>query len=1136
MSSGGGKIIIGVKPKKKKKSLIIAPNKKSTTTATNSDGKGVTGGLFRPSSPKTVVNTNAAATAGTSSSSAAAGGGGGVAVINNKPFKKKASSGMITIKPFERPPQIPQTFYNDSLDVLRRALICVLRHEALLASPSSSSVSTNNSSQNNKSSGGLIGREELYRSVEDLCNHKFGTRLYVDVVKIMDQASGEVICRLLGAAEDVTNNNKNSNADDNDVVAAMDMDALRLDNSIVGYDASMLISTLNLKNGGVDGLGDSSKSSGNEEDGSSSPSKKLSTASSSPAQKRYELLRRMDGVLRVTFINEYLNFVRSIFTRLDRACLYFSERELDDIIGGGKDNPPMGKVVERSSMSQNTRTWGLLEVGLACLRKHMTRMPDVFMTTTTATSNPVNTVPVLTALVLTTAYAILSEYDNTDSSGSIHDTRPLVQNCVRTCIDLGALTPLLEELIVGASIRFQNEGQWWSNALSESKRTAPEFLQHVESRLKQSLALTSCYIPSNAASVAALRQLSQRRALTSFAPTDDSSSPSSDITWSPSNISTRRIFPAIIETYLLAPHLVSDGILHPRHLHPMLDDGDGSSTNAGWKVNSGSKTFINAMRLYGLCWRMTQASAPPTNIPSSPRKRNTPAPSSLSSTEQQTALQALRVAFGEYGRLRGSEITRQGISDNSSKSNIKDIKEMERKVIPDLLSFKTHLETLHTVAFRSDESLGTMVRSILEDVMNEATSHNDHGDGGRRTAELLAKHVDGRFRDAKAGSSVVQVGKGVVAGDANEAFQNEVLALFRHNQSKDVFEAFFKRDLAKRLLTGRSVSSDMERSFLSKLKAECGSAYTSKMEGMFKDMEMSRDIMSSYASYASGATNAAANTSMSGKSVDMEVQVLTTGYWPVYPKYPNIILPQELLLQRNRFESYYNDKYQGRRIAWQYSLGNCIVKASFPKEKAPKELNVNVCQTLVLLCFQYDDGEDGMGLKLDDIMKKTGIDDRSELERVLQSLSLGRDGTRVLKKVDYDSADAPVNAATESPKKKQKIRRNIGEHDRFLFNASFTNNQRRIRITNITMKETVKERAKTHEAVSNDRLYLIDAAVVRIMKARKTLDHRTLMGEVMTQLKFPASSSDIKKRIETLIEREYMERIEGDRSKYKYLA
>eukprot|EP00986_Skeletonema_menzelii_P001883 scaffold510_cov184-Skeletonema_menzelii.AAC.11 len=1099
--SSRGKVIIGIKPKKKKKPLIKpAKTSNDVSSAIGSIGKPM---QQRSSSPNTVVNTT---------------NGGGV----TKPLKKKASAGMITIKPFEKPPQIPQNFYNDSLDVLQRALICVLRHEALTSSASNNNAG--NYSNSNSGGGGLIGREELYRSVEDLCNHKFGTRLYVDVVKIMDEASGEVIFRLLEETS--------ANGDHN---AANCLDALRLDDSIVGYNSSTLITELKLKDGGGGGLGNSSSdqictasNSGQNEDSLSSAK---TSSSSTPTEKRYELLRRMDDVLRVTFINEYLNFVRSIFTRLDRACVYFSEKELDDIVGDDKDEPPAGKVVERSSISQNTRTWGLLEVGLACLRKHMTRTLNNNDIMTDLTPPP-NTLPVLTALVLTTAYAILSEYDNDGSSlgsnSTIGDTRPLVRNCVRTCVDLGALTSLLQELIVGATIRFQKEGQWWGNALSETRRTAPEFLHHVERRLKQSSALTSCYIPSNSLATAALRQLSQSRRLTSAAPAD-ASSPTEDITWSPINNTTRRIFPAIIESQLLAPHLVSSGILHPQHLYPMLDDGDGSSTNAGWKVNTGSKTFLNAMRLYGLCWRMTQASAPAssTNSSSSPRKRHAP-PSS--SAAQETALQALRIAFGEYGRLRGSEITRQGVSDNNA--NVKDLKELERKVIPDLLLFKAHLESLHNVAFRSDESLGTMVRSILEDVMNEATS-KDHGDGGRRTAELLAKHVDGRFRDAKAGTSALPVTKGALAGDANEAFQSEVLALFRHNQSKDVFEAFFKRDLAKRLLTGRSVSYDMERSFLSKLKAECGTAYTSKMEGMFKDMEMSRDIMSSYAAYASGATNAA---STSAKAVDMEVQVLTTGYWPVYPKYPNIILPSELLLQRERFESYYNEKYQGRRIAWQYSLGHCIVKASFPKEKAPKELNVNVCQTLVLLCFQYEDGPDGRGLKLDDIMKKTGIDDRAELERVLQSLSLGRDGTRVLKKIDYVSADTPFANASDSPKKKQKIRRNIGEHDRFLFNSSFTNNQRRIRITNITMKETVKERAKTHEAVSNDRLYLIDAAVVRIMKARKTLDHRSLMGEVMAQLKFPASSSDIKKRIETLIEREYIERIEGDRSKYKYLA
>lgn len=54
-------------------------------------------------------------------------------------------------------------------------------------------------------------------------------------------------------------------------------------------------------------------------------------------------------------------------------------------------------------------------------------------------------------------------------------------------------------------------------------------------------------------------------------------------------------------------------------------------------------------------------------------------------------------------------------------------------------------------------------------------------------------------------------------------------------QGKDVFEAFYKKDFAKRLLLGRSVSADVEKSLLAKLKAECGAQYTSKLEGMFKD-------------------------------------------------------------------------------------------------------------------------------------------------------------------------------------------------------------------------------------------------------------------------------------------------------------
>ena len=56
----------------------------------------------------------------------------------------------------------------------------------------------------------------------------------------------------------------------------------------------------------------------------------------------------------------------------------------------------------------------------------------------------------------------------------------------------------------------------------------------------------------------------------------------------------------------------------------------------------------------------------------------------------------------------------------------------------------------------------------------------------------------------------------------------------------------------------------------------------------------------------------------------------------------------------------------------------------------------------------------------------------------------------------------------------------------------------------------------------------IDAAIVRVMKTRKTLSHKLLVSELMVQLKFPVRGTDLKKRIESLIDREYLERDSGD--------
>ena len=73
--------------------------------------------------------------------------------------------------------------------------------------------------------------------------------------------------------------------------------------------------------------------------------------------------------------------------------------------------------------------------------------------------------------------------------------------------------------------------------------------------------------------------------------------------------------------------------------------------------------------------------------------------------------------------------------------------------------------------------------------------------------------------------------------------------------------------------------------------------------------------------------------------------------------------------------------------------------------------------------------------------------------------------------------------------------------------------------------------------VTQDRSIAVEAAIVRVMKARKELEHTELMQEVMQVLQgFKPAPKLIKARIENLLERDYLEREADNPSLYKYVA
>ena len=98
--------------------------------------------------------------------------------------------------------------------------------------------------------------------------------------------------------------------------------------------------------------------------------------------------------------------------------------------------------------------------------------------------------------------------------------------------------------------------------------------------------------------------------------------------------------------------------------------------------------------------------------------------------------------------------------------------------------------------------------------------------------------------------------------------------MFRYLTDRDVFERYYKGHLAKRLLLGRSVSDDAERGMLTKLKIECGTQFTQKLEGMFNDMRLSAETMDAYRDHL-------ANTTVSQLEV-LDTTLLTSAAGPCH--------------------------------------------------------------------------------------------------------------------------------------------------------------------------------------------------------------------------------------------------------------
>ena len=491
----------------------------------------------------------------------------------------------------------------------------------------------------------------------------------------------------------------------------------------------------------------------------------------------------------------------------------------------------------------------------------------------------------------------------------------------------------------------------------------------------------------------------------------------------------------------------------------------------------------------------------------------------FSSLLDQNRVEDLCLMHTLFTRVDGVDLERKafGVYIENAGGKIVNSPHRDKAMVQSLLDFKHRLDRILAAAFQGDETFAHTLKGAFERFINSRAN---------TPAEMIAKYIDERLRTGRvdlpkaslpSSSSDSMLGpspkdaKPFSVGASEEidmeTLLDRIMVLFRYINGKDVFEAFYKKDLAKRLLLNKSASQEMEKSMVSKLKTECGAAFTTKLEGMFKDMTLSTETMQNFTRSKYSEEYSKSQTE-SGSPCEMYVHVLRTGFWPTYPPL-DMSLPLAVAEGRRVFETFYNENYQGRKLYWQHSLGTCVVKAQFGRKR--HEFNVSLFQASVLLLFHGH--KEGDRMSYGDILSRVKLTP-AELKRTLQSLACGK--IRPLKK---------------RPKGKE-----VADSDSFIVAHDFKNSRFKLKINQIQIKETKAENKETNEKVFRDRLHAVDAILVRIMKTRKTMSHSDLMSETMSQLKFPAQGSDIKKRIESLIDREYLEREENNPQQYRYLA
>ncbi|XP_066998802.1 cullin-2 [Anabrus simplex] len=356
-----------------------------------------------------------------------------------------------------------------------------------------------------------------------------------------------------------------------------------------------------------------------------------------------------------------------------------------------------------------------------------------------------------------------------------------------------------------------------------------------------------------------------------------------------------------------------------------------------------------------------------------------------------------------------------------------------------------------------------------------------------RAPEMLAKYYDFLLKRSAKGMSEAEI---------DDRLARSII-VFKYLDDKDVFQKFYSRMLARRLIHQQSQSMDAEEAMINRLKDACGYEFTNKFQRMFNDITVSSDLNSKF--------NAFLKSENCDLGISFTIYVLQAGAWPLgQTAVTPFNVPQELEKSVQMFEKFYHSSFNGRRLTWLHHLCHAEVKLGYLKK--PYQITMQTFQMAILLLFETTDS-----LSCKEIQDTLQLNTEQFSKHVASLLD-----SKLLLTTSEDITPDTV----------------------LTLNLEYNNKRTKFRITAALQRESPQEVEQTLSSVDEDRKLYLQAAIVRIMKSRKLLKHNALIQEVLSQAKgtFSPSISMIKKCIEALIDKQYIERTPNSSDEYSYVA